>query len=81
MALYLRKGQTTLIRSFSIYREKHFWLILAARNEEEVQKICRSFDPKCNFDYSLVGKPIDEDMIDEEKTKETSSEETLNPAI
>ena len=62
LALYLRKGQTTLIRSFSIYREKHFWLILAAINEEQVQKVCRSFDKKCNFDFSLVGKPIEEEL-------------------
>ena len=66
LALYLRKGQTTLIRSFSIYREKHFWLILAARNEEQVQKVCRSFDRKCIFDYSLVGKPIDEELEEPE---------------
>ena len=80
LAMYFRKGQTTLIRSFSIYREKHFWLILAAINEEDVQKVCRSFDQKCNFDYSMVGKPITEETNDDETPKKNSSEESLNPA-
>ena len=34
LAIYFNKGQTTILRSFSIYRDKHFWLILAGINEE-----------------------------------------------
>ena len=54
LAIYFNKGQTTILRSFSIYRDKHFWLVLAAINEEEVQKICRKLDPKCTFEYPMV---------------------------
>jgi hypothetical protein len=54
LAIYFNKGQTTILRSFSIYRDKHFWLILASTSEEEVQKTCRKLDPKCTFEYSLV---------------------------
>ena len=54
LAIYFSKGQTTILRSFSIYRDKHFWLVLAGTNEEEVQKVCRKLDPKCTFDYPLV---------------------------
>ena len=60
LAIYFKKGQTTILRSFSIYRDKHFWLVLAAINEEEVQKICRKLDPKCTFEYPLV-PPIEEE--------------------
>ena len=63
LAIYFNKGQTTILRSFSIYRDKHFWLILAAKNEEEVQTLCRVLDPKCTFQYSLVGLPIVENKI------------------
>ncbi len=59
LALYFKKGQTTILRSFSIYRDKHFWLVLAAKDEEEIQKICRKLDPKCTFDYPLV-PPLEE---------------------
>ena len=54
LAIYFNKGQTTILRSFSIYRDKHFWLVLAGRNEEDIQKVCRKLDPKCTFDYPLV---------------------------
>ena len=54
LAIYFNKGQTTILRSFSIYRDKHFWLVLAGQNEEQIQKICRDLDPKCNFEYPLV---------------------------
>ena len=67
--MYFHKGQTTILRSFSIYLDKHFWLILPAKNEEGIQKICRGIDPKCTFDYSLV-EPIFED--DKKKSKNLS---------
>tara|TARA_B100001093_G_scaffold143678_1_gene136224 strand:- start:95 stop:904 length:810 start_codon:yes stop_codon:yes gene_type:complete len=54
LAIYFNKGQTTILRSFSIYRDKHFWIILAATSEKEAQEICRKLDPKCNFDYPLI---------------------------
>ena len=54
LAIYFNKGQTTILRSFSIYRDKHFWLVLAGQDEEQIQNICRDLDPKCNFEYPLL---------------------------
>ena len=59
LAVYFNKGQTTILRSFSIYRDKHFWLVLASISEEEVQKTCRLLDPKCNFEYNLVPEVVE----------------------
>ena len=61
LAIYFNKGQTTILRSFSIYRDRHFWLVLAGINEEEIQKVCRKLDPKCTFDYPLV-PPLQPDI-------------------
>ena len=72
MAVYFNKGQATLLRSFSIYRDNHFWIILAARNEEEVQNICRKLDPRCDFEFSQVGPPLTEEQI-ANISKETST--------
>ena len=66
LAIYFNKGQTTILRSFSIYRDKHFWLVLAGPNEEEIQKICRKLDPKCTFDYPLL-PPIEEEIKSKSK--------------
>ena len=66
LAIYFNKGQTTILRSFSIYRDKHFWLVLAGQNEEQIQKICRNLDPKCNFEYPLL-PPIVEEISSKKK--------------
>ena len=67
LAIYFNKGQTTILRSFSIYRDKHFWLILAGINEEEIQKVCIKLDEKCSFDYPLI--PIVENNTNSKKNK------------
>ena len=53
LAIYFNKGQVTILRSFSIYRDNHFWIVLAAPDENVVQKVCKQLDPKCSFDYSI----------------------------
>ncbi len=60
IGVYFRKGQVTLRRSYGLFQDKQVWAILAATNEQRVQEICRSFDPKCKFDHSLVGPSADE---------------------
>ncbi len=66
LAMYFNKGQTTILRSFSIYRDNHFWLVLAGRDEEHIQKICRQLDPKCTFDFPLV-PPLEEKLNKKQK--------------
>ena len=66
LAIYFNKGQTTILRSFSIYRDKHFWLVVAGINEEEIQKICRKLDPKCTFQYPLV-PPLESEIKNKNK--------------
>ena len=66
LAIYFNKGQTTILRSFSIYRDNHFWLVLAGKDEEQIQQICRQLDPKCTFDYPLV-PPLEEELNKKQK--------------
>ena len=60
IGIYFRKGQVTLRRSYGLFQERQVWAILAAKSEKQAQEICRSFDPKCKFDHSLVGPPEDQ---------------------
>ena len=60
IGVYFRKGQVTLRRSYGLFQDRQVWAILAATNEKRVQEICRSFDPKCKFEHSLVGPSEDE---------------------
>lgn len=55
LSLYFKKAQVPLRRSFSLFKERQMWLIIAARSSKEVQEICRKIDPKCDFIDSEVG--------------------------
>ena len=57
ISIYFHKAQTSLIRSHSLYHEYYFWMIFAAPSTKEAQELLRSFDAKCNFEFSYVGPP------------------------
>jgi len=69
ISIYFHKAQTSLIRSHCLYSEYYFWMIFAATSTKEAQEMLRTFDGKCNFEFSHVGPP--------EKLGHTSS---TNPA-
>ena len=57
IAMYFRKGQVTLRRSYGMFQDRQVWAVLAARSELEAQEMCRDLDEKVNFINSLV-KPF-----------------------
>ena len=54
LALYFRKGQVTLRRSYGMFQDRQVWAILAARSGKEAQEMCRNIDEKVNFINALV---------------------------
>ena len=44
VALYFRKGQVTLRRSYGMFQDRQVWAILAARSNKEAQEMCRNID-------------------------------------
>ena len=69
ISLYLRKGQVTLRRSYSMYQDRQVWMTIAAVDELNAQKTCRALDPKCKFNNSLVGPPAKDDNAKVKKRK------------
>ncbi len=61
VALYLRKGQVTLRRSYGMFQDRQVWAILAARSDKEAQEMCRGLDEKVNFINALV-KPYKKEI-------------------
>ena len=55
LSLYFKRAHLVLRRSFSLVRGYHMWMVIAARSELEVQKICRPIDEKSTFEMDLVG--------------------------
>jgi hypothetical protein len=61
IALYLRKGQVTLRRSYGMFQDRNVWAILAARSDKEAQEMCRGLDEKVNFINAQV-KPYNKEV-------------------
>ena len=67
VAGYFHRAQIKLIRGYALYQEHYFWMVLAARSDEEAMTICRQFDPKCQFKF---GSSFSE-SVREEENKDT----------
>ncbi|MDC0564272.1 hypothetical protein OAP51_05695 [Alphaproteobacteria bacterium] len=62
IAGYFHRAQTKLIRGYALYQEHYFWMVLAARSDEEAMTVCRQFDPKCQFKFgSSFSEGVKED--------------------
>ena len=72
VSFYFARAQVNLIRGYGLFSEHYFWLIMAARSDEEAMTICRQFDPKCQFRFgSAHGKGVKEQP--EEPSEEEAS--------
>ena len=58
LGVYFRKAHLVLRRSFAMMRGRHIWMVVAERSEQETQRLCRRFDPKCIFVPDLIGPPV-----------------------
>ena len=72
VALYFRKGQVTLRRSYGMFQDRQVWAILAARSDKEAQEMCRVLDEKVNFINALV-KPYKKDVIKSKKLNKSGN--------
>ena len=68
VALYFRKGQVTLRRSYGMFQDRQVWAIIAARSNKEAQEMCRNIDEKVNFINALV-KPYKKEVPKPRKNK------------
>ena len=72
VALYLRKGQVTLRRSYSMFQDRNVWAILAARSDKEAQEMCRGLDEKVNFINAQV-KPYKNEVAKPKKINKSGN--------
>ena len=55
LGMYFKRAHLVLRRSFALVRGYHMWMVIAAKSELEVQKICRQIDEKSTFEMDLLG--------------------------
>ena len=72
VALYLRKGQVTLRRSYSMFQDRNVWAVLAARSDKEAQEMCRGLDEKANFINAQV-KPYKKEVTKPKKINKSGN--------
>ena len=72
VALYMRKGQVTLRRSYGMFQDRQVWAILAARSDKEAQEMCRDLDEKVNFINALV-KPYKKEISKPKKKNKSGN--------
>ena len=72
IALYLRKGQVTLRRSYGMFQDRNAWAILAARSDKEAQEMCRGLDEQVNFINAQV-KPYKKEVTKPKKINKSGN--------
>ena len=72
VALYFRKGQVTLRRSYGMFQDRNVWAILAARSDKEAQEMCRGLDEKVNFINAQV-KPYKNEVAKPKKINKSGN--------
>ena len=79
LALYFRKSQLVLLRSFNLHKGRQIWMIIAEKTMLDAQKIARSFDPNITFKPDLVGPP-EPIALDPKKKKKKKKRKSSIPS-
>ena len=77
LAIYFRRAQLILLRSFSLYKGKIIWMIIAEKTMLDAQKIARLFDPNITFKPDLVGPPAPVELNPEKKKKKKKRKSSI----
>lgn len=49
VSVYTRRAQINLLRSYQMYAERFFWVVVAETDEIRARATCRAFDPEVTF--------------------------------
>jgi hypothetical protein len=56
VSIYTRRAQVDLLRSYKLYEDKFFWMVLAEPGEAEARATCRLFIPDLRFQFDARPK-------------------------
>ena len=73
LALYFRKSQLVLLRSFNLHKGRQIWMIIASKNMIDAQRTARLFDPNIVFEPDLIGPPPPVESVSTKKKKKRKS--------
>ena len=73
LALYFKKSQLVLLRSFNLHKGKQIWMIIASKHMMDAQRTARLFDPNIAFEPDLIGPPPPVELVSTKKKKKRKS--------
>ena len=61
LAIYIKRAQNNLMRSFTMFEDKYHYITVAATNENDVSLVIRKIDPKnkVRFEKNVVKKRVE----------------------
>jgi len=56
ISIYTKRAQVDLLRSYKLFEDKFFWMVLAEPSEAEARDTCRRFIPALRFQFETLPK-------------------------
>lgn len=56
VSIYTKRAQVDLLRSYKLFEDKFFWMVLAEPSEAEARDTCRRFIPDLRFQFEMAPK-------------------------
>jgi hypothetical protein len=57
VSIYTKRAQVDLLRSYKLFEDKFFWMVVAEPGEAEARATCRRFIPELRFQFESLTKP------------------------
>jgi hypothetical protein len=57
VGLYVKRAQLNLLRSYHLFEDKFYWMVIGATNEIEARQTCRALDPGVLFPFDKAEPP------------------------
>jgi hypothetical protein len=84
VSVYTKRAQIDLLRSYKLFEDKFFWMVLAEPSESEARATCKRFIPDLKFQFEANPKPKKKSREANRlrvRPQNISSESRENPAI
>ena len=69
VSLYTKRAQLNLLRSYQLFEDKFFWLVIGATSELEAREACRRIDSEVKFPFDKEEKAAVLNRLERKKLK------------
>ena len=70
VGLYAKRAQLNLLRSYHLFEDKFYWMVIGASSETEARMTCRAMDPGVLFPFQKAEPPTKLNRIQRKALRE-----------